>query len=538
MSNYTITHHLLSHIRALVFAAALAGPALAQQAPPTAAPSAANATPAAPTPPRPPGNVGAPTPPAPPVVAGDPFVKAGPAPTGSGGDPGAKALVAENYQVILETFDLSRTDFAALLEGAGDDEAIYRHTVDGLAANRVKLVQITEQTTRAGVRTVLESIHEVRYPTQFEPPSAEEDAPFPTAFETRNAGLTFEEELTMDPAGKQGTMALSIRSTKLQKFVDFPGTPGRANSATTSPLFATRGLTTNIIFVENSPRFLGTLSVAGEDTSPLETVRIAFLRVRQNPPGTVPPKPGRMPGTLRLEYAFYSLERSAARELLLANPESQKCYDALRAMVGAKQARLDHAAVEVTTPGNRTVTEEIVETRYPTEFSPPSFPGSRGQDASNDSSDEPAPGDEAAKKGTKGAPAPRVTQRVHFTTPLPPGAYPKKALVPAVGGAYETRNTGFTVEAEPSLSHEGVLVGLNVVPQFVRYLGSLEMTGIGKTYPFQPLIETRKLSTELFTYVGRQQLLGTFNFPGDTGANGSVDDGRVSLGFIRVVPVP
>jgi general secretion pathway protein D len=200
-------------------------------------------------------------------------------------------------------------------------------------------------------------------------------------------------------------------------------------------------------------------------------------------------------------------------------------------LVRENKARLDHVSSNVTLSGHRTVTEEIVEARYPTEFAPPSFPGPKEVN-SDHSTPEPEP-----KAGQAVAKTSPVTQRVSIKNPLPPGAYPKKAMVPAVGLTYETRNTGFTIEIEPVLGPDGVWVDGQTVPQFVRNLGPIEMSGAGKAYPPQPLFETRKYSGMFSAVIGQQQFLSTYNHPGGTGVNGSADDGRVSLGFIRVVPV-
>lgn len=455
-------------------------------------------------------------------VAGDPFVK-------PGSSVAVPAKAAEesisNFQVWIETFDLSRTDFSLLLE-AGDDAAMYARTVEWMAdSKKAKLVNFAGCIVRSGMRTVIESIHEVRYPIEFELPPAEEEIIFPSTFETRNAGDTIEFELAMEADEKRGSLAIGMGSVRLAKFEDHLGAADRPTSAVAQPMFSTRKVSSNMNVVANQPRFLGTFSATGEDSTPSDTVRVAFVTVRPTPTAPIKTPPISESTSVRLEYTFFSLEKSAARTLMLSQADSQKCYDALRGMVASKTAQLDHTSVSVTSSGNRTVTEEIIEQKYAIEFNPPSFPGDQG--GGNDSP-EPDP---------KNRPGTQVNQRVSHVNPLPPGAFPKKAPIPPAGVTYETRNTGFTAETEPVLFEDGIRVEGQAVPQFVRNMGSLDIIGVGKAYPKQPLFETRKWSGNFSSIAGRQQFLSTYNAPRDSGANGIKDDGRVCLGFLRVVPL-
>ena len=458
---------------------------------------------------------------------GDPFVKGGTSPKKRATKPDEAAPRPVNYQVLLETFDLSREDFLGLLDGPGDDEARYRRVAEWMAGGRAKLVTFTALTARSGQRVVAESFDEVISATEFDPPVAEEDAAFPMSFETRNAGETLELELTVGEDGRRANVSIVPNFCRLVKFADDFGSPGRTNSAVSQPRFATRKLTTNAALTMNHPRLLGTLSAAGEDGAVAGQVRVAFLSVRpQVLPVAKPEAP--VPGSnlLRVEYTFFSLDRAAARELWLAKPEPQTCYDALRALVAEKKARLEHASINVMLSGNRTATEETEESRYAAEFHPPAIPGAAEGNSGNSS----APAAEKDKVPTTAS-----TASVRLATA--PGVWPKKAMIPANGSAFETRNVGFTSEIEPVLGEDGATVDMNCALNFTRHLGSLEVTGIAKSYPPRPLFEVRKFTGSQTATVGQQQFLSTFNLPVESGVNGRKDDGRVWLGFVRAVLV-
>jgi len=69
------------------------------------------------------------------------------------------------------------------------------------AARRI-FQTLTALNTKSGQRAVTESIDEVRYATEFAQPATAKDLPTPTAWETRNAGDTFEFEPVVSPDQK------------------------------------------------------------------------------------------------------------------------------------------------------------------------------------------------------------------------------------------------------------------------------------------------------------------------------------------------
>src|SRR5205814_3751109 len=84
---------------------------------------------------------------------------------------------------------------------------------------------------------------------------------------------------------------------------------------------------------------------------------------------------------------------------------------------------------------HRAVIEIVREFRYPTQFTPPQVPNISG--------------------GTGGTGGTVVISAVTPTTPT----------------AFETRNTGVTLEVEPVVGPDGVTIDLNLVPQVVEFEG-------------------------------------------------------------------
>ncbi len=457
-------------------------------------------------------------------AAADPFVKSGTGTLTLTGEstytgPAAKEVRPWNCQVLFETFDLSREDLLALLDEKGDDDARYRRVSEWMTAGRSKLTTFTALTTRLGQRSKVESIDEVRYPTEFDSPHSVDDIASPTTYEVKNAGETFETELSGYDDGQTVDANVAPSSVTLLKFADQLAEPAKPNSAISQPVFSGRSLLTSVALQLNHPRQIGTLSRASDGGGIPAEVRIAFLTVRRaNLPQPKPEALVKEAPQTRLEYSFFSLDRGAARDLCLAKPEPQACYDGLRALVGEKKAQLEHLSTTVTRFGQQTQTGEILEVAYATEWDQ----GGAAKAPLTKPKDAPSTPD--AKDGE----APK---------PQPNAAAIERAGFPTVATAFEIRNTGFSSQGEPQLGEDGTTVDLHLDLQFVRHAGPLEVTGVAKKYPPQPLFQTSKLNTSLKTTVGQQQLIGTFNAPAESGVNGRKDDGRVWLGFVRAVLV-
>jgi general secretion pathway protein D len=169
----------------------------------------------------------------------------------------------------------------------------------------------------------------------------------------------------------------------------------------------------------------------------------------------------------------------------------------IRALNQKKGVDLLSAPRVTTKSGQRAVIEIVREFRYPTQFQPPQIPQTVGN---------------TGNTLTSG------------TTTVP--------ITPTTPTAFETRNTGVTLEVEPVVGPDGVTIDLNLVPQVVEFEGFINygspifassssflspITGglissppslITPNVINQPIFSTRKVTTSVSVYDGSTVVLG------------------------------
>lgn len=464
----------------------------------------------------------------PPEDKGDPFVKNA---KDAGGAPQNDSWVQCVF--TLETYALDRADAATVLNGERGSAARYRRVLELAKAGKARLDILENLTTKSGQRAVIESIDEVRYPTEFASPLTAKGQATPTAFETRNVGDTFELEPVIQPDGRTCSINLVPQHVNLLEFRDVPNTPGAL--AVSQPIFTTQKLTTSLQLTSGEPYYLGTMTpttphgiARGETPS---EIWLAFLHVNiQGPPPAKPqPKPkttaksGEEPKTppVELQYSCYSLDRATAREILVSQSPMNGPWEKVSTLVAEKKARLEHITTIKTMSGQRAVVEEIQEVRFISEFQAEHRALLR---------------DTTTRKVTNqiGEPKPKTdststsTEEISVTRDDP-----HSDVIPGMGAAFETRNAGVTVEVEPVVGPDQITIDLNQVVQSVKLVGPLKVTGIATHYPPQPLFETAKVTTSLSVPAGLPVLVSTLNPPGADGVNDRTDSGRTYLVFVR-----
>jgi general secretion pathway protein D len=190
---------------------------------------------------------------------------------------------------------------------------------------------------------------------------------------------------------------------------------------------------------------------------------------------------------------------------LLTDPQFQVVVRALNQKKGVDVL----SAPRVTTKsGQRAVIEIVREFRYPTQFQPPQIPQTVGT-VRNDS----ATGD--------------ILPAI-----IPLGSGSSVPVTPTTPTAFETRNTGVTLEVEPVVGPDGVTIDLNLVPQVVEFEGFINygspilspstsfldtVAGLIRTSPQnvitpnvinQPIFSTRKVTTSVSVWDGQTVVLG------------------------------
>src|ERR1700674_3715727 len=127
---------------------------------------------------------------------------------------------------------------------------------------------------------------------------------------------------------------------------------------------------------------------------------------------------------------------------LLTDPQFQVV---IRALNQKKGVDLLSAPRVTTKSGQRAVIEIVREFRYPTQFEPPHIPQTVG-----------------AVRTDNGGLAGNL---------IPLGSGSTVPVTPTTPTAFETRNTGVTLEVEPVIGPDGVTIDLNLVPQVVEFEG-------------------------------------------------------------------
>ena len=176
---------------------------------------------------------------------------------------------------------------------------------------------------------------------------------------------------------------------------------------------------------------------------------------------------------------------------LLTNPQFQVV---VRALNQKKGVDLLSAPRVTTKSGQRALIEIVREFRYPTQFEPPKIPDRFGSIESSDDD------------GVTGSSAP-----IFPVTPTTPTAF-------------ETRNTGVTLEVEPVVGPDGVTIDLNLVPQVVEFEGFINYGSPINTFTTsilgttripitdnvinQPIFSSRKVTTSVSVWDGQTVVLG------------------------------
>jgi hypothetical protein len=181
-------------------------------------------------------------------------------------------------------YSLDREAARQILSEGFQDAHCYNAVKAFADRHQAKLERVTVLKTNSGQRAVVEEINEARFPTEYGAFSSGTNAAAwkvvePTAFETRNVGLVFEVEPTLDPTGKLVDInmvpRLEVDHGNLQT-----GTILDQNEP--QPLFESRKITTDITARVGEQTFIGTFNPPADDgvNGRKDTGRVWFGFVR------------------------------------------------------------------------------------------------------------------------------------------------------------------------------------------------------------------------------------------------------------------
>jgi hypothetical protein len=259
--------------------------------------------------------------------------------------------------------------------------------------------------------------------------------------------------------------------------------------------------------------------------------------------GFEPMPPGPEDYNLHCEVLMVALPEADALALLpqLRDPQKiEKALVTIQEMLAAQKAKFVGWPSIVTRSGNRAVTENIDEVRYPIEYAGPSVQVLPAEAAADAPRPQKAPAAPSAPEPAAPAPsdaqivkpedAPKLPETLPPTPPKPqdPGK-PTDPIHPIVIDAssfdpvpttFETKNVGITFEIEPTLDTRTMTIEMNLAPQHVFFAGMVRHvveTKDRKVAVEQPRFRTNKVQTNVSLRSGKAVLLEQFKsgeFPG------------------------
>ena len=189
-------------------------------------------------------------------------------------------------------------------------------------------------------------------------------------------------------------------------------------------------------------------------------------------------------------YEDFSLPLAQAAALQREHLTDAQLYAKILAAAGKDSVRQETFSVVRCTSGHMTSVENITEIIYPTAYEPDNLSvavTTRLTGTIEDGKDVPA-------------------------APLPVPGPIVIARVPALPAAFETRNTGFTMEIQPTLAGNRDSVDLRIVPGRVTLVGK-STAGQGFSTTEMPIFESQRVSTSAIVKINEPYLLGTMSQP-------------------------
>jgi hypothetical protein len=467
-----------------------------------------------------------------PPTAGDPFLRTKLEPL-----PGQSASRPVNIYGFVEYIEVPRDLWLSysMAQPVGSDGTALRAEVQKwIDAGKAKPFELTCIATKSGSRTVIESIVERRYPIEFEPIGK---TPFPTSFETRNTHFTFEWEPVCGPDSRTVNSQFVPQITRIAGYTF--QTPLQRNLAqpgdVNQPLVANQRATLSITSESNQTVLLEVATPFHDNGKARDEVRqLTFFRAAVVP--LTEPEKG-LPEQIHEIMEGESRTKMTQKQVddLLNDPSKDPASVRRRESVRSQIANTD------TRIRARMFMFEIERLEVSLSDLSSWFAGKDLETATGElrkSALEWIRAGRGRELDRRTGPVKSGNRHVWeaiFEVRYPTGYEAEPIISPST---YETRNTGLTVELEPSLGPDGKIIDVSIVPQDVRHCANAvvhrtEVDGKAVADMEQPVFATMKLSTMISTVMGQYALLG-INTP--VGEDSNPDPDRRILTFIVFRP--
>ncbi|MEM1442890.1 MAG: hypothetical protein AAGF67_11150, partial [Verrucomicrobiota bacterium] len=180
----------------------------------------------------------------------------------------------KQIHVLVEYIEVNHLDFSDwLLENrlSGDGTPLREEVQKWARAGEASILESVIVTARSGQRAKVESISEHIYPTEYDPPeipneltqAKDSDTPVtgvtPTAFETRNVGVTVEVDPVIGADDTTIDLNLAPEIVKLEGHTTWANDEHHEESQVRLPTFYTMKTTTQVTLLDGEYAFLSTL---------------------------------------------------------------------------------------------------------------------------------------------------------------------------------------------------------------------------------------------------------------------------------------
>lgn len=191
--------------------------------------------------------------------------------------------------------------------------------------------------------------------------------------------------------------------------------------------------------------------------------------------GKAPADP-RAPHDIFVRYEVFSIDPAKAAVMRREKPSEAQFYDALVALIANGEVVQEDFALLRCRSGNLAKMKSIREYIYPTEF----------------------------------VPAMITTASAKKKEELPLKAESPQVVVPTTPTAFETRNTGLSIEMETTMGEDRASVELRIKPDHVSLVERWKW-GQGTSETEMPNFETQRLNTTVDIPMGSTAMIGTMN---------------------------
>lgn len=216
---------------------------------------------------------------------------------------------------------------------------------------------------------------------------------------------------------------------------------------------------------------------------------------------------------IHIDLLVVSVPNAKAMELLPQLRDAgqiDKACATIQTLMESQQARLVGWPMLITKSGNRAVVEMIQEVRYASEYNDTTGMAETAAANAALAAALAVPADNAAP--APGAPA----------APAAPAPAPEKKPVrppgeePIIPSSFETRNTGTTLEIEPSSGPDGTTIDMQFSAQHIHLAGWEKITVTEPKRSItveQPRFVTNKVTANITMANGKRLLVGSFAAP-------------------------